>query len=420
MGGFHAGVTEPLSKVQAERANAGSQLANPGVASGVCMSGIVLHDIQKSFGTTNVLRGVSLSVAQGEFLSLVGPSGCGKTTLMRIIAGLEAVSSGAVQIAGRDVTALRAADRDVAMVFQNYALYPHLTVRQNIGVPLMMRRLSAAERIPFFGGLLPGVAGKQRTINADVVNAAEILGIGKLMDRKPAQLSGGQRQRVALGRAIVRHPMAFLMDEPLSNLDAALRVTTRSEIVALHRRVGASTVYVTHDQSEAMTMSDRVAVMMDGLILQVGTPEDIYTNPQDLRVAAFIGSPSINMLAAEIDPHGRVTLGSMPIGLGASGHGASYHGPAILAIRPEDIAPHATGIAARIEHQEYLGESLLVHARVLDSGEQVICRLLPEKRRHVARGETVHLRPDPAKALLFDGDGRRLGSRVLSLEDAHG
>jgi multiple sugar transport system ATP-binding protein len=379
------------------------------------MSGIALHDIQKSFGTTKVLRGVSLSVAQGEFLSLVGPSGCGKTTLMRIIAGLEAVSSGEVQIAGRDVTALRAADRDVAMVFQNYALYPHLTVRQNIGVPLMMRRLSAAERIPFVGGLLPGVAEKQRAINADVANAAEMLGIGKLMDRKPAQLSGGQRQRVALGRAIVRHPMAFLMDEPLSNLDAALRVTTRSEIVGLHRRVGASTVYVTHDQSEAMTMSDRVAVMMDGLILQVGTPEDIYTNPQDLRVAAFIGSPSINMMAAEIAPHGHVTVGPVPVGLGASGYG-----PAILAIRPEDIAPHATGIAARIEHQEYLGESLLVHARVLDSGEQVICRLPPEKRRQVARGETVHLRPDPAKALLFDGDGRRLGSSVLSLEDAHG
>jgi multiple sugar transport system ATP-binding protein len=214
--------------------------------------------------------------------------------------------------------------------------------------------------------------------------------------------------------------MAFLMDEPLSNLDAALRVTTRSEIVALHRRVGASTVYVTHDQSEAMTMSDRVAVMMDGLILQVGTPEDIYTNPQDLRVAAFIGSPSINLLAAEVAPDGHVTVGPVPVGVGASGHGESGHGPAILAIRPEDIAPHATGIAARIEHHEYLGESLLVHARVLDSGEQVICRLPPEKRRQVARGEMVHLRPDPAKALLFDGDGRRLGSRVRSLEDAHG
>ncbi|MGL4439199.1 MAG: ABC transporter ATP-binding protein [Bosea sp. (in: a-proteobacteria)] len=379
------------------------------------MLGIVLNDIQKSFGTTVVLRGVSLSVAQGEFLSLVGPSGCGKTTLMRIIAGLEPVSSGTVQIAGVDVTALRAADRDVAMVFQNYALYPHLTVRQNIGVPLMMRRLTAAERIPLIGGFLPGVADKRRVINADVVSAADMLGIGKLLERKPAQLSGGQRQRVALGRAIVRHPQAFLMDEPLSNLDAALRVTTRSEIVALHRRVGASTVYVTHDQSEAMTMSDRVAVMMDGQILQVGTPEDIYTNPQDLRVARFIGSPSINVMAAEVNLEGHVMVGGLAVGLGAQ-----QSGPALMAIRPEDMTPDTSGIAARVEHLEYLGESLLVHARLLDSDELMICRLPPEMRRQMARGETIHLRPDPSKALLFDGDGRRIAAQVRAREHARG
>ncbi len=379
------------------------------------MSGIVLHDIQKSFGTTQVLRGVSLSVAQGEFLSLVGPSGCGKTTLMRIIAGLEPVSSGTVLITGRDVTTLRAADRDVAMVFQNYALYPHLTVRQNIGVPLIMRRLTASERIPLIGGFLPGVADKRRVINADVIAAAEMLGISKLLQRKPAQLSGGQRQRVALGRAIVRHPRAFLMDEPLSNLDAALRVTTRSEIVALHRRVGASTVYVTHDQSEAMTMSDRVAVMMDGLILQVGTPEEIYTNPQDLRVARFIGSPSINTLSAEISEHGDLMVGDFTSGLGADAVG-----PAILAIRPEDIAVAASGIATCVEHLEYLGESLLVHARVLDSDELVICRLSPEQRNHVVRGEKIHLRPDPSKALLFVGDGQRLPAHVRAKEPVHG
>ena len=379
------------------------------------MSGIVLEDIQKSFGTTRVLSGVSLAVAQGEFLSLVGPSGCGKTTLMRIIAGLEAATSGTVRIGGRDVTALRAADRDVAMVFQNYALYPHLTVRQNIGVPLMMRRLNAPERMPVLGGLLPGVASKRRQINADVITAAEMLGIGTLLERKPAQLSGGQRQRVALGRAIVRHPSAFLMDEPLSNLDAALRVTTRSEIVALHRRVGASTVYVTHDQSEAMTMSDRVAVMMDGLILQVGTPEDIYNDPQDLRVARFIGSPSINTLAAEINQQGDVRVGTF-----ASGLSADRPGPAILAIRPENLAPAATGIAARVEHLEYLGESLLVHARILDSDEGVICRLPPERRSQVIRGEKVHLRPDPARAMLFGSDARRLFARVREGEPVHG
>jgi multiple sugar transport system ATP-binding protein len=379
------------------------------------MSGIVIEGVQKSFGMTSVLRGVSLTVAHDEFLSLVGPSGCGKTTLLRIIAGLEAVSAGTVQIAGREVTALRAADRDVAMVFQNYALYPHLTVRQNIGVPLVMRRLSAAERIPVVGRLLPGVATKRREISADVVTAAEMLGIGALLERKPAQLSGGQRQRVALGRAIVRHPHAFLMDEPLSNLDAALRVTTRAEIVALHRRVGASTVYVTHDQSEAMTMSDRVAVMMDGQILQVGTPEAIYTNPQDLRVASFIGSPSINTFAAEIGPDGEVMIGSVSSGLGSTGTG-----PAILAIRPENIAPAETGIAARVDHLEYLGESLLVHARLLEGDELVICRLPPEARQQLRRGEMIRLRPDPAKALLFDGAGRRRPAQVRIRDVVHG
>ena len=379
------------------------------------MSGIVIGGVQKSFGVTTVLRGVSLEVAQGEFLSLVGPSGCGKTTLLRIIAGLEAVGAGHVSISGRDVTALRAADRDVAMVFQNYALYPHLTVRQNIGVPLVMRRLSAPERIPVLGGLLPGVAAKRREISADVERAAAMLGIGALLERKPAQLSGGQRQRVALGRAIVRHPHAFLMDEPLSNLDAALRVTTRAEIVALHRRVGASTVYVTHDQSEAMTMSDRVAVMMDGQILQVGTPEAIYTNPQDLRVARFIGSPSINTFAAEIGPDGAVMIGAVDSGLGSTGTG-----PAILAIRPENIAPAQSGIAARIDHLEYLGESLLVHARLLEGNELVICRLPPEARQQIRRAETIHLRPDPAKALLFDGAGRRLSAHARMPEPVHG
>ncbi|MCO4055141.1 MAG: ABC transporter ATP-binding protein [Bosea sp.] len=381
------------------------------------MSGIVLQDIHKSFGTTNVLRGVSVSVAPGEFLSLVGPSGCGKTTLMRIIAGLEAVGAGSVEIGGRQVTGLRAADRDVAMVFQNYALYPHLTVRQNIGVPLIMRRLSAAERIPLMGGLLPGVADKRRMIEADVAAAAEMLGIGKLLARKPAQLSGGQRQRVALGRAIVRRPKAFLMDEPLSNLDAALRVTTRSEIVALHRRVGASTVYVTHDQSEAMTMSDRVAVMMEGQILQIGSPEEIYADPADLRVARFIGSPSINVLAAELDVHGHAMAGGVALGLMTRLPGS---GPVLLAVRPEDLSLAPSGIAARVTHLEYLGESLLVHALVRESDEAVVCRLAPEMRRRVARGEMVHLRPDPAKAMLFDGDGRRLASHAREREHAHG
>jgi multiple sugar transport system ATP-binding protein len=226
--------------------------------------GISIEGVEKRFDTTPVLRGVSATLAPGEFLSLVGPSGCGKTTLLRILAGLEAADAGTVSMGGRDVTRLRPADRDVAMVFQNYALYPHLTAGQNMAVPLAMRRLSVLERLPLVGRLVPGQAGRRRAIAADVRAAAETLRIGHLLDRRPAQLSGGQRQRVALGRALVRRPAAFLMDEPLSNLDAELRAQTRKEIVELHRRAGVTTVYVTHDQVEAMTMSDRVALMLDG------------------------------------------------------------------------------------------------------------------------------------------------------------
>jgi multiple sugar transport system ATP-binding protein len=379
------------------------------------MSGIEVLDVCKAFGATPVLRGVSLAIAPGEFLSLVGPSGCGKTTLMRIIAGLEAVSSGTVRIADRDVTALRAADRDVAMVFQNYALYPHLTVARNIGVPLMMRRLSAAQRIPFIGDLLPATRQIKAGISADVVKTADMLGIGKLLERKPAQLSGGQRQRVALGRAIVRQPRAFLMDEPLSNLDAALRVSTRAEIVALHRRVGASTVYVTHDQSEAMTMSDRVAVMMDGQILQVGAPEEVYTNPQDLRVASFIGSPAINTFAAEAGDDGLVRAAGLTIQLGTR-----HRGPMTLALRPEDIAPGADGIEARIEHLEFLGESLLVHARATLTRESLISRMPPDRRKSVHVGETVRFAPEPGKAMVFGADRARIATQPLVRSLVHG
>ncbi|MFY7782479.1 MAG: ABC transporter ATP-binding protein, partial [Tagaea sp.] len=214
------------------------------------MAGIEAKDVSKRFGDVQALKGVSLAVAPGEFVSLVGPSGCGKTTLMRSIAGLETPDSGTIAIGGGDVGGLRAADRDVAMVFQSYALYPHLTARQNMAVPLVMRRLDAWRRLPLIGDLLPGTRAAKAEIAAEVARTAELLGIEKLLERKPGQLSGGQRQRVAMGRAIVRHPRVFLLDEPLSNLDAGLRVQTRKEIVELHRRVGASTVYVTHDQTE--------------------------------------------------------------------------------------------------------------------------------------------------------------------------
>ncbi len=376
------------------------------------MASVELSSIRKSFGPTDVLKGVSLAIASGEFLSLVGPSGCGKTTLMRIIAGLETVSAGTVAIHGRDVTGIRAADRDVAMVFQNYALYPHLTVAQNLAVPLAMRRLTAAQRLPLGGRLVGDSAAIRAQIAADARTTAEMLGIGALLERKPAQLSGGQRQRVALGRAIVRRPKLFLMDEPLSNLDAALRVQTRTEIVALHRRVGASTVYVTHDQSEAMSMSDRVAVMMAGEIVQVGTPEEIYNDPQDIRVAGFIGSPRINTLAAEAGDDGQVRIGTTRTGVITWARG-----PVTFAIRPEHMEIAPEGIPAIVEQVEFLGESILLHARSIIGQEMLIIRLAPNATTRPRRGAQVHLAAAPASAMLFDAVGKRIPSsaaRVLT------
>ncbi len=378
------------------------------------MTGVSVNLITKSFGATDVLKGVSLDVSKGEFVSLVGPSGCGKTTLMRIIAGLETATSGTVMIEGRDVTAIRAADRDVAMVFQNYALYPHLTVGQNLAVPLVMRRLSALQRTPFAGQFLGDARARLSAIAQETARTAEMLGIGHLMDRKPAQLSGGQRQRVALGRAIVRHPRVFLMDEPLSNLDAALRVQTRAEIVALHRRVGAATVYVTHDQSEAMTMSDRVAVMMGGEILQIASPEEIYLDPSDLRVASFIGSPKINTFPAETDGNGSVTVDGLAIGLGSAARG-----PVTFAVRPEDIMPAAEGIPARITHVEFLGDCALLHAETIANKSAVICRIAPERQPRSLIGSEIRLRPDPAKSFLFDTGGKRLQASRQNAQAAY-
>ncbi len=371
------------------------------------MASVELFSIRKSFGATDVLKGVSLTIAPGEFLSLVGPSGCGKTTLMRIIAGLETATSGTVSIDSRDVTGIRAADRDVAMVFQNYALYPHLTVAQNLAVPLAMRRLTALQRLPFVGRFIGDSAAIRAQIAEETRTTAAMLGIGALMERKPAQLSGGQRQRVALGRAIVRRPKLFLMDEPLSNLDAALRVQTRTEIVALHRRVGASTVYVTHDQSEAMSMSDRVAVMMGGEIVQVGTPEDIYTDPQDIRVAGFIGSPRINTLAAEVGRDGAVMIGATRTGLVSS-----VRGPVTFAIRPEDLRIATGGLPAIVEQVEFLGDSMLLHAKSEEGGEALIVRMPPDTRSRPQIGAKIRLEVASRAALLFDANGKRVAAEV--------
>jgi multiple sugar transport system ATP-binding protein len=369
------------------------------------MTGIVLDRIEKSFGETRVLGGVSLAFEPGSFVSLVGPSGCGKTTLLRIIAGLERADRGSVSIAGADVTGRRAADRDVAMVFQNYALYPHMTVEQNMALPLVMRRLSALERAPFIGQFVSGNAARRAAIREEITEAARLLSIGHLLERRPGQLSGGQRQRVALGRAIVRHPKAFLMDEPLSNLDAALRHDMRRELVDLHRRVGVTTVYVTHDQAEAMTMSDRVAVMLAGAVLQFGSPRDVYEQPATIDVAKFIGSPRINILPGEADGEGHVVVAGAPTGMVAP----RVSGRLDIGIRPEHLVVARDGFAVAVRHVEFLGSEVLVYARETSAGADLILRLSPEAWEGAGARETLTVAPQPGRLIAFDRSGQRVG-----------
>jgi multiple sugar transport system ATP-binding protein len=299
-------------------------------------------------------------------------------------------------------------------VFQSYALYPHLTVEENIAVPLAMRRLGAAARAPLIGGLLPGSRAARASIAQEVRPVAESLGLSLLLARRPGQLSGGQRQRVALARAIVRRPAAFLMDEPLSNLDASLRGQTRREIVAIHKAAGVATVYVTHDQSEALTMADRVAVMQGGEILQVAPPASIYADPQDLRVATFIGSPRINTLPAEADSLGLLRVDGRAVGLGAEGTG-----PMTIALRPEDLRIADTGLPAVVDGIEFLGAGLLVHLRHATLGTPLGLRRPPEEQAAIRPGATVALGFPPERALVFDASGRRVASWTLAPEPAH-
>ncbi len=366
-----------------------------------------LRGIGKSYGHTRVLEGVDLAVAPGEFLTLVGASGCGKSTLLRIIAGLEAQDAGTVAIGGRTVDDVRPKQRNVAMVFQSYALYPHMTVADNIAMPLVMDRLRLMERLPLLGALSPRRRATMRQIDAEVAAVARQLEIGALLARKPGQLSGGQRQRVALGRAMVRSPAIFLMDEPLSNLDARLRVHMRAELAELHRRLGATFVYVTHDQTEAMTMSSRVAMMDEGRIVQLGTPDALYHDPGDLRVARFIGAPGINVFPGESDGTGIAVLGlRLPL--------VAPPGPVQVGVRPEALAvtPRAAEgrIAARLRHAENLGAEFLLH---LECGPaiRVVARLTVEAFQALRREGVdgmLGLVPSMDAVLLFDQAGRRL------------
>ncbi|UZF90839.1 ABC transporter ATP-binding protein [Bosea sp. NBC_00550] len=380
------------------------------------MAKVALSSIAKSFGSTKVLGGVDLDIADGEFLTLVGPSGCGKSTLIRIIAGLEHQDGGSVAIGGNRVDHLRPHERRVAMVFQSYALYPHMSVRANIALPLTMSRLKLRQRLPLLKWLSPRRREVMRGIEADVGAVAAQLQLEHLLDRKPAQLSGGQRQRVALGRAMVRSPDVFLMDEPLSNLDAKLRVHMRTELAELHKRLGATFIYVTHDQVEAMTMSDRVAMMDSGSILQLGTPSQLYEKPASLKVAQFIGSPAINLLPATVGTSGRLELFGRPMSLAVT----EAHGQAVtLGIRSEALTlvhgepgPGRAWFSARLRRKENLGSEYILHFDLAGrDAEGVTMRTSPAIAAGVNEASEVTLGFDEAAAHIFGADGDRIEPR---------
>lgn len=370
------------------------------------MASITLSDIRKSFGETSVLTRVSVDIQDGEFITLVGPSGCGKSTLLRILAGLEAQDSGDVVIGDRIANGLRAADRNLAMVFQSYALYPHLSVADNMLTPLKLRDLTWRERLPIIGPLL--AADQHRALRDQVQATAEILKIETLLSRKPGQLSGGQRQRAALGRAMVRKPLAFLMDEPLSNLDAALRVHMRAELAELHRDLGTTFVYVTHDQAEALTMSDRMAVMMNGEILQLDRPNVVYNDPADLRVAEFIGSPQINTLPGEIAADGRVRC----LGVTLDRTVPAPAGAATIGMRPEDLTialgPSEDALSGKVVHWENLGSDVFLHLALNDGAQRILVRATPQEATSLSIGDIAHAHRVRGGAMVFDASGARV------------
>ena len=373
------------------------------------MAEIELKNISKSFGSTEVIKSLDLSVSNGEFITIVGPSGCGKSTLLRIIAGLENQSTGDVEIDGNVVNNTRASERDLAMVFQSYALYPHLTVQQNLMVPLKLRRLSILERFPIIGWLMPNRHSKLDEIVNKVQVASETLQITHLLDRKPGQLSGGQQQRVAVGRAMVREPVAFLMDEPLSNLDAGLRVHMRAEISELHRDLKTTFIYVTHDQAEALTMSDRMAVMMDGEILQLDTPNEIYNNPSNIRVAEFVGSPKINILQGECDEKGDIKCIGIKI---TDSIKLAQKGNISVGIRPEHMELVTSNdknvFKGKIVYRENLGSDIFLHVTVNEGEQKIIVRSEPSMVINSAIGDSVMIGWDEQKVMVFDVDGKNV------------
>ncbi len=370
---------------------------------------IELENLGKTFDKTQALSAVSLAMPDGSFTSLLGPSGCGKSTTLRIIAGLDQPTTGTVRINGRDVTGLSAAERNIAMVFQSYALYPHMSVRENITLPLSMRNMTRLERMPFVNKLLPSARAKMIENAKKVREIAEMLEIATLLERKPSELSGGQMQRVAVGRALVRDPVAFLLDEPLSNLDAKLRTQMRGEIVDLHKRTGRTFVYVTHDQAEAMSMSDRIAVFMAGRIVQVASPRELFEKPATREVAAFVGDRPINLI--EIDTDG-TDLASPFEGFAIDGKDVPKR--IVIGIRPETLEIDPNGaLSGHVERIEYFGSEAIITYRLDD--DHTLRVALDASQTLPSAGERVSLRVKLSAALLFDAaTGVRLHATLAS------
>jgi multiple sugar transport system ATP-binding protein len=388
------------------------------------MASIKLQDITKNFADKHVVKGVSIDVPDGEFLVLLGPSGCGKSTLLRMLAGLESISGGEIHINERRVDELPPTERDIAFVFQSYALYPHMTVRRNIAFPLIMRQHRWWFHIPLLGGMAKRRIERSPAVSQLVERTARTLALTDWLDKFPRTLSGGQRQRVALGRAMVREPQVFLMDEPLSNLDAKLRTTMRAEISKLHQRVGGTFVYVTHDQVEAMTMGTRIALLKDGVVQQFGSPREIYEAPANLYVARFIGTPPMNLLQATVNADGSALAlgGEATMPLPAHLRGLAAPGAAVvLGLRPNalTVARGDQGLAGRIALVEHVGaESLvavaLTEARTLHDEEGAAnadLMVTVPGYTDLANGDPVAVGFDAAQAVLFDAaTGRNLAA----------
>jgi multiple sugar transport system ATP-binding protein len=360
------------------------------------MASVSFSNVAKSYGTTRVIHGISFDIADGEFLVLVGPSGCGKSTLLRMLAGLEEISGGVVAIDGRKVNDVDSKDRDIAMVFQSYALYPHMTVRDNMGFSLKLRKADA------------------KLTTERVARAARILNLEAYLDRFPRELSGGQRQRVAMGRAIVRDPKVFLFDEPLSNLDAKLRVAMRAEIKALHQRLKTTTVYVTHDQIEAMTMADRIVVMHDGVVEQIGTPLELYDHPQNLFVAQFIGSPAMNVVKGTLrrDAAGAHVEAADRTRWPLAGTGGAAPGQAVAyGIRPEHLAIADAQAAGAVTAEVIVVEPTGAETELLVRAGDADVVVVTHGRTAVKPGERIGIVPDLALVHLFDdASGRSLSA----------